>query len=576
MELVLSGPDWTHVDGVAVAGTAFDGKRALTGQTLANRFRAARSPAEPLEAITDYAASLEGFYAAVVPVDSGVVLLADGARSIPLYYDDGIVSDRGWVVREAVGADVDPLTECEFLCTRYVTGAETIWHGVHSTQPGAAVFLTEDGIITEKRYRDSWLHAETEVGATTNALIDRLEAALDTALNRLETVAGDRPVVVPLSGGYDSRLVASALVERGREVIAYTFGRPGHPDVEVSRAVAAHLGIRWELFPYDDSSWREWYHGERCQRYLEETFSGDALPFLAEWPALSALVERGRLPSTALFCPGHTVATPSERLPSFVGEAESDSRGVVGCGVAAAGEHPTIEPSASALVDYILGRHYTLWECELPDALSAGIRQRIRDGLFGDWPNFGTMDPETAAGSYERWEWRGRMSTFTNGDLRAYESVGVDWWLPLWDPAYVRAWQSIPFAQRRNKALHAELAVRTYRRVAGLSRSKAVVTDRTLSPADRLLSPVRYTPAALWTEGEARDWEPSFLTPQSAWDEPGQHPLAWFGAVDDTVLERFPARSFYALRTLAALDRLDLTGSAPVELPPYVASKTGE
>ncbi|MFP9192406.1 asparagine synthase-related protein [Natronosalvus vescus] len=580
MQVALHHEGWVRFGGVAVRGRAFEGDSLLEAPAIAARFaRVLESGTVPssLEAVADCAAGLEGFFAAIVDLDGAdrTYLVADGARSIPLYYDGGgeVVSDRGRAVRESVDAPRDPITEREFLLTRYVTGPETIWRGVFAVQPGEVVELaSDDGAgdrdgrrsVTRRSYREYWPAAnEAHLGSCTDDDLSPLEAGLETALERLEAVAGDRPVVLPLSGGFDSRLLAAALVERGREVIAFTFGRSGHPDVEVSREVAAELGIRWEFYPYSRERWREWYHGEAGRRYRGWAFGGDALPFLAEWPAVRGLLEAGRLPEDALYCPGHTVATPSERLPRFVGEEPSDTEvGEVGCGPAVDADDadstvPQIEPTVEALTEYILERHYALWEWE--DAgFRRAARERIRRGLLGDRDANKISSPETAAAAYERWEWRGRMSTFTNGDLRVYEDAGLEWWLPLWDPAYVRAWESIPLADRRGKRLHADLATAIYWRVAGVPHDRAALTDRTLEPADRFLSLVRHTPAHQFTERDG-DWEPAFLAPRSNWRKPGSHPLAWDGAVDDALLEAVPAsRNFYALRTLSELGWLDL------------------
>ncbi|AFZ73544.1 asparagine synthase-related protein [Natronobacterium gregoryi] len=605
MKVALRAGDWTHTDGVAVRGRAFDGDEVLAGPGLAKRFRDALADSSPgaderasrLEATAAVAMGLEGFYAVVAVHEGETFLVADEARSIPLYYDaaETIVSDRGQLVRERLEAETDPIAESEFLLTRYVTGPETIWRGVYSTRAGEVVRIGDDG-VDRRTYREYWPIGECDspdsrgghethpagqndvtnghsAGAVTGgdghepatdfvltsvrqSHLQRLESGFETALDRLERVAGARPIVVPLSGGYDSRLLAAALAARDREVIGYTFGRSGHPDVEVSREVADRLGIDWVFLPYGESNWWQWYHGEDCSRYRERAFGGDMLPFLAEWPALRALVDGSRLPEDALYCPGHTVATPSERLPTFV-ENRNDEAPSVGCGTDGIDE-TTIEPTVDELVAYVLETHYSLWQWD-DDRFYDAACDRIRRGLLGAREPDAVADPATAAAAYERWEWRGRMSTFTNGDLRAYEDAGVDWWLPLWDPAYVRAWERIPRSLRRGKELHAELARRYYARAAAVPKDRTGLVDRTLSPFDRHLNLVRHTPARQFTERRG-DWEPPFLAPRSVWANPGTHPLAWYGVLADDLRDSVPSSlEFYALRTLATTGCLEFS-----------------
>ena len=578
MELRLRHEGWSRHGPVTVRGRAFDGERALTAAALARRFRESRGAggAEDgsLADVAAVAAGLEGFYAAIIDAGGSAYLVADGVRSLPLYYSDNtgrvVVSDDGETVATAVGADRDPVPAAEFLLTRYVTGPDTVWEGVCSTQAGEVVRL--DGTPTRRTYREYW----PDTSATTGDPQAVLARGLDRALDRLEAVAGGRRIVLPLSGGYDSRLLAASLVERGLPVTAFAFGRPGHPDVAVSREVADRLGIDWTLVAYDRALWRDWYHGPAGEQRRERGFGGDALPFLAAHPAVQRLRERGRVPSDALWCPGHTVATPGERLPLFGGEP-ARAGGSFDCVPAVeADDDPDRErvpPTVDALVEYVLDRHYALWAFDDP-AFETAARERIRRGLLGDRKAATVDGPASAAAAYERWEWRGRMSTFTAGDLRGYEAAGVDWWLPLWDPAYVRAWARLGPGDRRAKRAQAALAVERYRRVAGVSADRAGVTDRTLAPVDRLLARARHTPARTVAD-DGVEWEPPFLAPRSTWRSPGSHPLAWYGIVAPSLLDRLPAdRSLYALRTLATLrdiDLLDAGATAPtgpvVDLP---------
>ena len=546
MRTELRADGWNAAGSAAARGRAFDGDRLLDAGSVAARFDDAVDGAdgEPLGRIADAAAGLDGFFGAVVADGAAAYLVADGARSVPLYHaeDGAVVSDRGRVVADAVGGTRDPVTESEFLVTRYVAGDDTIWRGVGSTTPGE-VRRVGPGGVSRRRYRRHWPHPGGEPGD-----VDTLRAGFETALDRLERVADGRPIVIPLSGGHDSRLLAAGLVERGCEVIGFTFGRSGHPDVEVSREVAGRLGIEWVFVPYSQAEWEGWFHGTAGRRYRAAAFGGDALPFLAEWPAVRRLVGTGRVPETAVFCPGHTVATPGERLPRF--RSGADASGASGA------PDDAVAPTVEALVEYVLDTHYSLWAWD-DDAFRAAAAERIRRGLLGDRPATAVSDPESAAAAYERWEWTARMSTFTNGDLRVYDDCGVEWWLPLWDPAYVAAWRRLPAASRRGKSLHADLAAAYYRAAADVPAGRATVTDRSLPPVDRLLSLLRHTPVRQFTERDGA-WDPPFTAPRASWGTPGSHPLAWYGAVDPgwrAVAGR--ARSFYALRTLEATGRLD-------------------
>ena len=90
-----------------------------------------------------------------------------------------------------------------------------------------------------------------------------VDEVLEVASARINAAAaGDGPVVVPTSGGLDSRLL-NLLVSDRKRVRAFTFGVSDDPrrSLEAVRAreLARRLGIRWDLVPVRD------FH-----RYLDE------------------------------------------------------------------------------------------------------------------------------------------------------------------------------------------------------------------------------------------------------------------------------------------------------------------
>jgi asparagine synthase (glutamine-hydrolysing) len=531
--VAFANDDWRVADGVAVRGRAVDPSGARV--SLLDAFGAASDAADVVET----AADLSGFFAAVVDRDGERCLVADHARSIPLYVtSEGLVTDAPTLVRDA-DPTYDPVAASEFVLTRYVTRGETVFADVTATRAGEVCVLDEHG-LDRRRY---WTYRPTARKRGDPAdLLAEFAAVVGAVFDRVAAIAGDRPVLVPLSGGWDSRLVATELVARDCDVIAFTFGAPGHADVEVSRDVADALGCRWERVRYTTDRWHDWYHGDARRTYHDYAFGGDALPFLAEWPAVAELLADGRVPADALAVPGHTVATPSERVP-------------------AAWVEDTVD--ADDLVEYVLDEHYGLWDWDDP-SLRRTFAARIRAEAGLDGHETGPA----AVAAYETWEWTARMATFTHGDLRCYEFHGLDWWLPLWDPQYVAFWASVPLAQRHGKWLQREYTARRYAAVADVDDATARRTADDWTPFDQLRRTLATDPTAPFADS-FDDWLGVQATPPERWESWGNYPLAWYGIVPEAEAGRFAAApSLYSLRTLDAVGELaldDIEHASPPE-----------
>ena len=50
-----------------------------------------------------------------------------------------------------------------------------------------------------------------------------------------------------MSGGLDSRLIISKLVEKGyKKILAYSYGLSGKPDSKIASEVCKKLNVKWE------------------------------------------------------------------------------------------------------------------------------------------------------------------------------------------------------------------------------------------------------------------------------------------------------------------------------------------
>ena len=90
-------------------------------------------------------------------------------------------------------------------------------------------------------------------------LSEALDAGLGRVLKDLDRRPGSPRLVLPLSGGLDSRLLAAWLTLHGAldRTVAFTYGRPGSREVEVSRSVAEAVGLEWHAVEYVPADLRE-------------------------------------------------------------------------------------------------------------------------------------------------------------------------------------------------------------------------------------------------------------------------------------------------------------------------------
>ena len=104
--------------------------------------------------------------------------------------------------------------------------------------------------------------------------VDGAMAHLDELFDRLTTTVSP-PYIVPLSGGWDSRLILAALRERTDKVVTVTVGCPGQLDYEIAARVAEaacveHVGVRLDKLTL------EWSALAETTRHAPWTYQPDA------------------------------------------------------------------------------------------------------------------------------------------------------------------------------------------------------------------------------------------------------------------------------------------------------------
>lgn len=412
-------------------GRAFRGRTYYTAKDLASIIETFQDPEELIQ----FVAQLNGFFAIIAQLPGAVVACVDKIRSIPIFYASRearfYASDDAEWVRQQVGArDVDALARLEFLLTGYVTGEDTLFPDVKQLQAGECIVASyhSDGLKVEARRYYRFNHNEPNASVSEKQLQEQLTAIMTGAIRRLVEVADGRQLVIPLSGGYDSRLIVLLLRELGYEnLVTFTYGVPENHEARISREVANALGYRWEFVPYSRRAWREWDASPEREAFRIYGSGWASLPHVQDWPAVWALQKQGLVSSDAMFVPGHT--------GDFI------------CG----GHIPPALRTARTIqardvVDSIFFRHYNLLQ---PN------RRRIREWheLFRNrilerTEAVSIGNAVEAANAYEKWEWQERQGKYIVNSVRVYEFWGYEWWCPFWDFQVMHFWENVALRYR--------------------------------------------------------------------------------------------------------------------------------
>jgi asparagine synthase (glutamine-hydrolysing) len=450
---VKTGPEFgwiqQQVDDVAVhfKGYLHDSQRTLTG-TSAIRLLTDRLATSGTDAALVLAlAGMEGHFAAVLTSPRRTLAVVDRIRSTALLFgsrgDVVHIDSSGRRLASTLGqtcTDIDPKQALAVAASGYTIGAGTLYTGITSLRPGEVLLVDQSGTRTLRWFIfDAW----------NTTPIDRPEQKLSELhrflIERLAASAAGRPIVVPLSAGLDSRMIAAGLKAVGcKRVLLFSYGVPGNREAQTARNIAEHLGFPWTFVPFTQALSRAKFSAPDHERLLwEQADVLTATPFEQDWPAIKALRETGYIPHDAIIVNGQSgdFITGNHAPLALIDTPAPDD--------VSARRKATIAPAIT--------KHYRLWQSLATPATDALIEERLLAEASAAGADF--KPGQHLHGIAEMLEYQDRQAKYVVSGQRTYEAFGLEWRLPLWDDANIQFWKNQPAELKRRQSLYRRVLI---------------------------------------------------------------------------------------------------------------------
>ncbi|MCP4121479.1 MAG: hypothetical protein GY751_06965 [Bacteroidetes bacterium] len=410
--------EWTSIHGVSVIGRAHHAGKLLDGGDLAQIFSRVASEKSFQSALL----ALNGCFAVVLSKPSFQAAAVDHIRSMPILYrytESGfeIITDQSWKPDynlNQYAADI-------FIDSWCVQGNDTLVDGIHQLSAGQYIWWEGDVEVKPTTYYEHFKPKFT--GDSRVELEKRAKHVFHEAFERTLKEIGSRPVLVPLSGGYDSRLILSMLVRAGRKnIVAYTYGNPESHEVKIAREVSRQLHVKWHFIEYDKKLF-EAFFTESWKSYSEKNHFFSSLPHEQDFFALKQLSDKGLLPADFVAIPGF-------------------------CGDALGGSITAYRPSdwsATGLRKMISEK---ILKCSLEAVDLEGMPAIIDKNSFYN--------------AYQQWFMNNKVSKFIVNAVRVFEHFGGSWTMPFWDKELADFWYAVPYKLREKQSLYNEVLFTEY------------------------------------------------------------------------------------------------------------------
>ncbi|MCD8269257.1 MAG: asparagine synthase C-terminal domain-containing protein [Parabacteroides sp.] len=376
---------------------------------------------------------LNGQFCLILQEEDQTILIADKIRSYPLFYlTDGnnfIITDTGDTAYQSLPHRAwDKTAVLSYLSVGYMNEGTTLFQNCHVVPASAYVVIGKE-ITVRHYYTPMSLFPLTQP----EAIFKQSKQALEAAFNRMLESIGDKTVVLPLSGGYDSRLLACLCKQFNvQNVICYTYGIAGSPEIEISEKVAQQLGFPWHYVEYTKEKWKEILTSPIFEAYMRYAGNLNAIPHLQDFLAIHELRTKQIIPENAVVVPGHT-------------------------GDVIGGSHLPLHIQKDTIVSELYDKYFTI------NILKSREKRFLTNSLeHFIQETYPTGNEQEYYQAFHLWGIQSRQANFIINSVRLYEFQGLDWRVPLWDDAFEQVWNAVPYKQRVGSSLYNKFLFDTY------------------------------------------------------------------------------------------------------------------
>ncbi len=421
MKISLARPGWCHDDNVWVTGFIREGNSYLRDIELLSYF----SGIDSAEKLRKKLIKANGQFSVIIKKPDELWAASDRLRNYPLFYSringEFFISDDCYVLADMLPARIiNEVTSDCFLSAGFTLNDQTLLENINQIEAGE--FICEGSTSSRTFYHNP----------TTEVIIDRnfflaaeeLNILINEVFKSHLLALKDKFIVVPLSGGYDSRLVASMCAKFHPEnILCLTYGRKDNKEMALAKEASSRLGLKWMKVVYDSSLINGYMNDDYFMYYYPYASNLSSMFYMQDYFAVKYLKENRLIPDDSIFMPG------------FSGDSLAGSFFKSGF---------QRHNNKLQISSHILNDKFILINLDKKrkKEISLLIGEKINQGICEYWKN------------YEGWELKEIHSKFIINSAKAFTFFGYNYVLPLFDNQLIDFFTTLPFSFKLNKRLY--------------------------------------------------------------------------------------------------------------------------
>lgn len=354
---------------------------------------------------------LKGQFGFVFEDKTHIYAFVDKIRSFPLFYYGNKIS-HDCSIFELESETYNDQALLEFNMAGYTLGNKTLYNNLTQILPGEYIVVDKkDNSLTRHRH---YRYYDNDVFTCERKnLLKLIDNVVNQSIEKTIEIAAGRKIIIPLSAGYDSRLLLGKLIEFGyNNILCYTYGPKNIWEAKVASKVCKNLNIPWEFVSLTSKD-KSIFDTKERREYYTKASGYCSIPHLADFYALKKLID-------------NKIINPSDSLIINGQSGDFISGGHIRSEVK--------QLEVNFILKNFISKHFSLWENLKIKNNLISIENEIKVNLE---MSFNTTNPEILAKQFELIECEERQFKYVVNGQRAYEYYDIDWYLPFWSDEFL-------------------------------------------------------------------------------------------------------------------------------------------
>jgi asparagine synthase (glutamine-hydrolysing) len=251
--------------------------------------------------------NFRGHFSIIVSEISKVIIFSDVSRTYPVFYrndfrDCMAISDR---IESLLKKNdlIDDHSVNDFLSCGFCLKETTLFNGINQTEACQIIEISGNNNIYKNYY---FTYENSNFYNLSRVELKKIYTSIvNQIINNIKLRVNSSQVVVPLSGGYDSRFLLTLLLDSGiKNIICFTYGSKSSYEVYTALNICKRLNLKLHFIDYDKSFIKDNLNFNEFRDY--EFFAGNycTLPHVQDFLSVKYLKVNNLIDENAIFMPG--------------------------------------------------------------------------------------------------------------------------------------------------------------------------------------------------------------------------------------------------------------------------------